>query len=331
MPHQIDLSIVAPMYNEAENVRTSVQAVHDALASFEGEWEFIVVNDGSVDNTKEVVEKAAEEFPRLRLISYETNAGRGRALRLGMDAARGDVIATIDFDLSYSPDQILTLYAALRDNPETDAVLASAYMHGGATEDVPWSRLLPSRLGNRVLSFALGGRYHTITCIFRAYRRKAIHSLELQSDGKEIHLEILSKLIALGHNVKEVPATLRGRKKGKSKFRLRRTSVSHLYFSFCERPMMIFGWLGVFLMLIGMGIGAYLLVEWWRGLADPSDPFNPERPLMTVLMVLLLGGVQVLMFGFLALQILDLRKQLYVIQRQNRAQTSRRKAEETGH
>ena len=328
MAGRMDLSIVAPMYNEAENVRATVGAVHDALADFEGEWELVLVNDGSTDNTREVAEAAAKEYPRIRLISYDTNVGRGRALRLGIEAARGDIIVTIDFDLSYSADQILTLYNALKEDPSVDAVLGSAYMPGGAVVGVPLSRRLPSKLGNRILRFALGGQYHTITCVFRAYRREAIQALELQSDGKEIHLEVLSKLIALGYAVREVPATLRWRKKGKSKFRLRRTSATHLYFSFCERPMMIFGWLGVLLLLLGMGIGAYLLSEWWQGLVDQSNPFNPERPLMTVLIVLLLGGVQVLMFGFLAVQILDLRKQLYVIQRQNKTLSARQGTEE---
>ena len=139
-----------------------------------------------------------------------------------------------------------------------------------------------------------------------------IQSVELESNGKEIHLEILSKLAALGYNIKEIPATLRARKKGRSKFRLKATALSHLRFSFYERPMMVFGLLGAFSLVFGFIIGVFLLAQYWHG------RLNPDRPLMTVLVVLLLGGVQILAFGFLAIQILALRKEIYILQRENK-------------
>jgi hypothetical protein len=136
--------------------------------------------------------------------------------------------------------------------------------------------------------------------------------VELESNGKEIHLEILSKLNALGYNIKEIPATLRARKKGRSKFRLGATSMTHLVFSVFERPMVLFGMLGILSLVLGFFVGVYLRVQYW------NSRLHPERPLMTVLVVLLLGGVQILAFGFLAIQLLGLRKEMYILQRENK-------------
>jgi glycosyltransferase involved in cell wall biosynthesis len=319
MPNaSVELSIVAPMFNEQENVRSTVEAIRQTMRGFPGTWEFVMVNDGSRDGTLAAAQAESQADERIRVVSYAENAGRGKALRTGFAAARGEIIVSTDFDLSYEPGHLLRLHQALKENPELDAVLGSAYMPGGQAIGVPWFRLFLSKVGNRILSRAMGGEFHTITCVLRGYRRRALDALELQSDGKEIHLEILSKLVALGFKVKEIPATLRSRKKGKSKFRFRKTSASHLLFSVLERPMMLFGLIGTLLLTTGCALGLFLLVKWWQGLGDRLHPFNPDRPLMTVLIVLLLGGVQMLMFGILAIQMVDLRRQLYVVQRQNR-------------
>ncbi len=309
------LTIVAPMFNEEANVASTVQQIRDTMKDFEGEWEFVMVNDGSTDGTLAAAQAEADADERIRVVSYPRNRGRGYALRTGFAAARHDIVVSTDFDLSYTPDHILKLYAALRDNPGVDVVLGSAYMPGGAVEGVPFNRIFWSRLGNRVLSWAFGGQFKTITCVLRGYRRHVLDAIELQADGKDIHLEILSKVVALGYPVLEVPATLRWRKKGVSKFKLRKTSASHLLFSVLERPMMMFGVIGLALLAVGAVVGLYLLREFYVGLTNPADPFNPDRPLMTVLVVLLLAGVQFLAFGFLAIQIVSLRRELYVIQR----------------
>ena len=140
---------------------------------------------------------------------------------------------------------------ALDEESDTDVVLASPYMEGGATEGVPKDRLFISRLGNKILKAAIPEELNTLTCIVRCYRREVIDSLDLESDGKEIHLEILSKVLAMGYRVKEIPATLTSRKKGKSKFAFRATAVSHIVFTVFERPSSLFGLLGL-LLTIGL-------------------------------------------------------------------------------
>jgi hypothetical protein len=208
----------------------------------------------------------------------------------------------------------------LRQRPEVDVVLASAYMPGGRAEGVPASRLWVSKLGNRLLSLAMPGRFSTITCVVRAYRRRVLDSLDLESDGKEIHLEILSKVLSLGYRVIEVPAVLRSRKKGVSKGRMGPTILSHLHFTFVERPILLFGFLGLFCILIGVAIGAYI-VHLWR-----IASLNPARPLMTVMVLLILGGLQLVSFGLLAVLIGLNRRELYRIERllKNREHPDRR-------
>lgn len=313
--NQVDLSVVIPMYNEEENVANTISQVSKTLAQLEDTWEILIVNDGSTDRTLEIAQELAAGDPRVRIVSHARNAGRGKALRTGFANARGEIIVTTDADLSYEPKYILDLVKTLKEDRNIDMALGSPYMPGGGTENVPFGRLLVSMLGNRILGVALAserrGKLNTITCIFRAYRQRVLDSLELESDGKEIHLEILSKAIAAGFQVKEVPAVLRGRTRGQSKHRFGETATSHLLFSFYERPMMLFGIFGLVLFFLGVVAGLYLLVMWQQG------TLNPTRPMVTIMVVLILAGLQMFSFGFLATQLVTLKRIIYKLQSDN--------------
>jgi dolichol-phosphate mannosyltransferase len=307
----MDLSIVAPMFNEAENAESTLNRVEEALASFAGTYEIIVVNDGSLDNTLDILNRLAEQNRKLKIVSYSKNAGRGMALRKGFQEAKGETVVSIDADLSYDPHYILDFIETLKKEPDIDFVLASPYMPGGGVQNVPFLRLWISKLGNKILRLAMPNRIYTSTGIFRAYRRKVLDSLELESDGKEIHLEILSKALALSYRVKEIPAILTGRKKGRSKFKFKKTTVSHLVFSAFEKPMMIFGFVGLLTFGIGFLIGIYIVYLRFSG------ELTAGRPLITFAILLILGGIQILSFGFIALQILSLRREILRIQKEN--------------
>jgi glycosyltransferase involved in cell wall biosynthesis len=307
----MDLSIVIPMFNEAENVEATLSQVEESLVSFQGTYEIIVVNDGSLDNTLENLEKVAAQNGKVRVVSHSKNIGRGMALRTGFKESKGEIVVSIDADLSYDPRYILDFLKTLRTEQDIDFVLASPYMPGGGVQNVPFLRLWISKLGNKILRLAMPNRIYTSTGIFRAYRRKVLDSLELESDGKEIHLEILSKALALGYRVKELPAILTGRKRGKSKFKFRKTTISHLVFSVFEKPMMIFGFLGLLTLGIGLLIGIYVAYLRFSG------TLTPGRPLITFAILLILGGIQILSFGFIALQIVSLRREILRIQKEN--------------
>jgi dolichol-phosphate mannosyltransferase len=307
----MNLSIVIPMYNEAENVEATLSRVDEALSPFRGTYEIIAVNDGSIDNTLENLKRLESQNERIKLVSYPKNIGRGMALRKGFKEAKGEIVVSIDADLSYDPCYILGFVRTLEREPDIDFVLASPYMPGGGVRNVPFLRLWISRLGNKILRFAMPNQIYTSTGIFRAYRRKVLDSLELESDGKEIHLEILSKALALGFRVKEIPAILTGREKGRSKFKFRKTTLTHLIFSAFEKPMIIFGFLGLFTLGIGLLIGIYIAYLRFTG------ELTAGRPLITFTILLILGGIQILSFGFVALQIVSLRKEILRIQKEN--------------
>jgi dolichol-phosphate mannosyltransferase len=307
----MDLSIIIPMFNEAENAEATLKQIEEAMVSFQGTYEIVAVNDGSTDNTLEELKRVTEENKKVKVVSYPKNFGRGRALREGFKRSKGEIVVSIDADLSYDPHYILDFVKALRTEPDIDLVLASPYMPGGGVKNVPFFRLWISKLGNKILRLAMPNRIYTSTGIFRAYRRNLVDSLELESDGKEIHLEILSKALALGYRVKEIPAILTGRKKGKSKFKFRKTTFTHLVFSVFEKPMIIFGFLGLVTLGVGLLIGLYIVYLRFSG------GLTPGRPLLTFALLLILGGIQILSFGFVAIQIVSLRKEILRIQKGN--------------
>lgn len=239
------------------------------------------------------------------------------AQRRGFAAARGQIILTTDADLSYHPRHLAGMVEVLDLFPEVDFVVGSPYMAGGGTKDVPAGRLFISRLGNRILGVAMPGGIKTVTGILRAYRREVLDSLDLESDGKEINLEIVSKAVAAGFRAREMPAVLTGRRKGKSKFLLKATVVSHLLFSFFERPAMLFGAIGAVLFALGLLGGGHLIYLWQTG------NLNPVRPLVTLVVILLVAGLQISLFGFLGTQLVRIHRELFRIQRENK-QLSRR-------
>lgn len=299
------------MYNEESNIRSTVEALEEIMSGFGNPWELILVNDGSVDRTLEVAKDLCRERPHARVISYMPNRGRGKALRTGFAEARGQYLVTIESDLSWDASLIPEMLRIL-ERDEADLVLASPYARGGSTEGVPPGRLLVSRVGNLILGQAVPGNFKMVTQMFRAYKREVIDSLDLESDGKEIHLEILSKALALGYRARETPAVLHSRGGGKSKFRLGKTAASHLAFSYFQKPLLLFGVAGLAFLALACAVGAYLMIEFTRG------RLNPDRPLMTLLVILIIGGLQFVSLGLVGTQIAQLRKEVYRIQMRNR-------------
>ena len=296
------------MHNEVENAADTCAAVAHVLSEEGWSFEIIPVDDGSTDRTGAELERIAAEHEYVKPVIYRTNRGRGYALRRGFELVGGEFVVSLDADLSYSPDHATRMVRMLIEDPELDIVLASPYMPGGEVQDVPFVRLAFSRVGNMVLRSALPQPVFTSTGIVRAYRAEALRALDLESDGKEIHLEILSEAMALGYRIAEMPSVLKTRLKGTSKFRPRSTVLSHLSFSLLERPARIFAQGGIVLMVVGAVIGAYLLVVYLGG------TLNPERPLMTVMVLLFLGGFMAMSLAILAMQLLGMRRQLVRMQ-----------------
>ena len=247
------LSVIIPAYNEEAVIEDNLNEVAEFLNRHIGPdkgFEIIVVDDGSSDSTVEIIERLAAEREYLIALHHPRNLGRGRGVRTGFEKASGQFIFTLDADLSYSPEIIAKLLTPL-EGGEADVVLASVYHPQGKISNVPFRRALVSRLGNWLLSRSLGGELKTVTCLVRGYRREVIESLELFSDDKEIHLEIIQKARMLGFRIIEVPSELNWRsinrtdsKKGLSLGGFRDMASRHLFFNFLFRPSML-SWLPI--------------------------------------------------------------------------------------
>jgi len=306
----MEVSLIIPMYNEEDNVLITLNEVKKVLETYQS-YQILTVDDGSNDQTLALLEEYASKNPELVVLKHPVNMGMGRALRTGFEKAEGDVIITLDADLSYEPHYITELIQELHKN-HLDIVIGSQYMDGGETEDIPFIRLFVSKMANRIVGYALDKNISTVTGILRAYRKEVIDSIEIEATGTEINPEILSKAIAIGFEVKEIPVKLKGRKLGESKVQFRSTTISHLLFTFYEKPMMLFGVIGLLLCIIGIIIAIYLFYEYLIGTLDPT------RPLMFVMVLMILSGIQILVFGFVATQISLLKREIYIIQKENK-------------
>ncbi len=204
----LDLTVVCPFYNEGALIQKNIVKMLTRLATLDLTWELIVVNDGSTDDSLALAQAAAPDEPRLSILSYPKNKGRGHALRTGIAAARGDIIVTTEADLSWGEDVVENLYAAMKEWPDADIVVGSPNLEGGGYENVPYKRVLLSRLGNTIIRTFMLDVCTMNTGMTRAYRREVVQTLPLFANQKEFHVEVILKAHALGLTVKEIPATL---------------------------------------------------------------------------------------------------------------------------
>lgn len=245
------LSIIIPAYNEEDIIEDTLCELEKYMNDYAqcSSWEVIAVNDGSSDSTLGKLHDFMETKPWLKVIDLVKNMGRGKALRAGFDQSAGDIIISMDADLSYAPYHIERLVDKLVEK-DADIVLASAYCKMGTAKNVPFFRLLVSRIGNKILSYTFGGNISVLTCIVRAYKKDFIKKLDLHSNDKDLHLEILHKAKILDVKILEVPADLKWRPEktaslGKSRKRrfariFRKTSNSHFFFAMLSKPGIIF-------------------------------------------------------------------------------------------
>lgn len=265
------ISIIIPAFNEADSIERNLSEIDSYMNGYarDGAWELVVINDGSKDDTLPILNRIAQENSRLKVVDLVSNYGRGRALRTGFERASGDRIVTLDADLSYAPCHIERMLKKLEEE-NADIVVASAYGKNGTVQNVPWRRLWLSRIGNQILSYMFSGGITVLTCVTRAYKSEFIKRLDLHSDDKEIHLEILAKAKILGAKIIEIPADLNWREEKRSQaasrtqtirrttLRTKKTSSSHLFFALLNKPGMIF-WIPGFL-LLGISTAIFFII-----------------------------------------------------------------------
>lgn len=316
------ISIVAPMFNEQENLKVTLDKIKNELSKNNiSSYEIIFVNDGSTDDTYEKAKLLEKSNENLRVIGYEINQGRGKALRTGINHANGEIICTIDFDLSYHESHITRMISELEENPTLDVILASCYMPGGNVIGVPKFRLFISKTANLLYRFAFSPRIYTSTCVVRAYRKEAIKFLELESNDKEIHLEIISKLLSNGFKIKEIPGTLTRRiessnSEKRKTFKFRRHSLSHILYFIQEKPFILFGIVGSLLCLGSLISTGILFYSRFSNDISFNNSFIARIMSPNFVIILFLSGLQMIGLGFLGIQNNILKRELFKTQRQ---------------
>lgn len=320
MSQQSTVTIIVPGYNEEAIIENTAKEI---IRYLEGnlpekyDWELVLVNDGSKDKTGILMDGITAQNDSVKAVHHPTNYGRGKAVKTGVHAASGDIIVTLDADLSYSPDHVLKMLQKLEET-DADIVCASCYAPGGKVENVPFKRAFLSKVGNKLFGIAFGNETTVATCIVRAYKADVIKSMDLISDDKDLHPEILFKAITLGLKIEEIPATLRwsdqklqessNAPRRTSKFKLKKTTVTHLFILFWSRPFVLFLIPGMLMLLLGGIETAVLtyhfvkLVVAGNNLAIASrqmiSDFTPTFILTGVLVII---GFQFFSIGFLAM------------------------------
>lgn len=319
----MDLSVVCPFFNEEALIEKNIHKMLAKLRSLDLEWELIVVNDGSTDSSLEIAERVARAEPGLTLLSYPTNKGRGHALRTGISAATGDIIVTTEVDLSWGENVVTDLYDAFQKWPGADIVIASPNLPGGGYRNVPWNRVLLSKLGNKIIRTFMLDVATMNTGMTRGYKRDVIKSLPLFEDRKEFHVEVILKATALGLQMREVPAILAWpeerhapapgageKKKKKSGFfasRLFQFVISHSLMSIMGNPTRYIWALAVVSLLVSMGmLGVSIYALLVHGVAAYNALMAVSMFILAI--ILFVFGVQVRMSS-------NLLKEIWIMQR----------------
>lgn len=206
------LSIVVPVYNEAR----TVAAVIERLLSIDLPLprEIIIVNDGSTDGTRAVLEALPSRPDVLRVIHAPRNGGKGRAIRIGFAAAQGTILAIQDADLELDPAQLTVLVAPILEG-RTRVVYGSRFLAG--TPDAPVHTIVANRFLTGLTNLLYGARITDMETCYKLMETPIAQSLDLQANRFDIEPEITAKLLRAGHHIHEVPVRFEPRSRAQGK------------------------------------------------------------------------------------------------------------------
>jgi len=292
----MDISIVVPLLNEEESLKELAVWIDRVMAVHQLSYELIFIDDGSVDNSWQVVTDLVANSNKVRGIKFRRNYGKSAALNTGFQAAKGKVVVTMDADLQDSPEEVPELYKMIT---EQKFDLVSGWKK--KRYDNTFTKNIPSKLYNSVNRLISGIPLHDMNCGLKAYRREVVKSIEVYGEMHR-YIPVIAK--AAGFNrIGEKPVQHQERKYGSSKFGLERfvngfldlltiTFVSR----FGKKPMHFFGTLGLLFFILGFGIASYLTI---------SKIFfhtykMTERPLFYFGLLAMIIGTQLFTTGFLA-------------------------------
>lgn len=217
MPQKIavGLTILVPVYNEKENIGYLVSNIKQAVGKWPFKTEVLIVDDGSKDGSSEILDKVVEKERLFRVVHHEKNRGFGAALQTGYKNARGNVISTMDADLTHDPNEIKKFLGKM--DKGYDMVIGSRYVEGGKMVGVAWYRRLVSDMSRILIKILFNMPIRDVTNGFRSVRKEVVDSIELKSNSFNILPEMVVKARKMGYKITEVPMTLTTRKYGVSK------------------------------------------------------------------------------------------------------------------
>lgn len=286
-----EISVVIPLYNEAESLIELHAAMAATLLPFADRCEMIFVDDGSTDGSLEVLKGLREGDKRVKAVRLRCNHGKAVALAAGFREASGEIIVTLDADLQDDPKEMPRLLQKLEEGYD----LVSGWK---ATRRDPWLRRFLSAIFNRVTSRLTGVELHDLNCGFKVYRRAVIHEMRLYG---ELHRFIPVLASWRGFRIGEIEVAHRPRKYGRSKYGAER--IPRGFFDlltvlmltrYTTRPLHFFGLVGVIVGLMGFGIIVYLSIGWLFG------QWIGSRPLFILGTLMVIAGIQLVSFGLLA-------------------------------
>jgi len=287
------ISIIVPVFNEAEALVDVCQGVRRELTRLGQNWEIIFVNDGSTDGSEEILDRLAEEDQRVRVVHFKRNFGQTAAMMAGFDYANGDVIIPLDGDGQNDPADIPRMLEVL----EQGSDVVSGWRKD--RQDNHIKRNLPSILANKLISVVSGVRLHDFGCSLKAYKRQVVDGIRLYG---EMHRFLPIYASWHGAKITEVVVGHYARTTGKSKYGLERVAkvlldllVVKFLDVFSHRPMHVFGGCGFFSLVL-----SFLTFVWMLVLKFFYGVYFITTPLPLVIVVTFMVGMMCILLGLLA-------------------------------
>lgn len=294
--HEPALSVVIPVYNESDNI---TDLIRELMNTLDGEqmagyrpYEVLLVDDGSTDGSRDILRDEAEAWQGIKAILLQRNFGQSAALAAGIDAARGDVIVTLDGDMQNDPSDVPQLLDKLDDGYDC----VSGWRRN--RQDSVF-KTVPSKI-QTYLAWLAGPKIHDYGCTLKAYRSQALKDADIYGEG---HRYIPSQLHHRGYRVTELPVTHRPRQAGNTKYgpaRLLKGGLDLVFTAFWNRfstrPLHLMGSLGVLFMGVGLLLGLHAVFIKYVY----SASLVSRTPRLILITLLTLFGLQLVLFGFLA-------------------------------
>lgn len=295
----MDISVIVPLFNEAESLPELYAWIQRVMNENKFSYEVIFINDGSTDNSWQVIQDLKAKSENVRAIRFRRNYGKSPALFCGFERAEGEVVITMDADLQDSPDEIPELYRMVM---EDGYDLVSGWKQ--KRYDNTFTKNIPSKIYNATARKVTGLKLHDMNCGLKAYRKEVIKNIEVYG---EMHRYIPYLAKNAGYtNIGEKVVIHRKRQYGVSKFGLERfvngyLDLFSLYFldKFGKQPMHFFGLWGSVMFLIGfvavVVVGAMKLIALSKGV---PAPLVTDTPYFYIALTMMLLGTQMFLSGF---------------------------------